>query len=340
MASEQPQRPEFKLTQGWATAEQQQVKARALRVVPVTSTGREIHLSVTPEGWRGLVIPLQHGEVANVPREFRSSSRGALRAEVAQFSTGSEATDALYVWCKDAKCNDAFTSFSVFVLDRAETDRGLGELLSESYAEFERLLGESESVDGSRLVGLVGELLVLLEGVQVGQEMVAYWAGPRGERHDFRNGKQAVEVKTSLRSELKANRVHISDWDQLEIPSGGSLHLHSIRLERVAAGALSVPKLLSEIRANLDLENLKVLDEHLSNFDRTVIDCSWEFSVKRRDTYHVVDGFPRLVPGMLAGGEAPGVSRVSYTLELDHAEPFRADWERLLTAFVGGSVDA
>jgi hypothetical protein len=278
--------------------------------------------------------------VISVPKEFRGSSRGALRAEVAQFSNDQESSNALHVWCADPKCNDAFTSFSVFLLDRAQDGTHLSMLLAESYAEFERLLGASDAIDYAGLTGLVGELLVLFDGVQNGPEMVKYWAGPRGERHDFRNGRSAIEVKCSLRAKLKAHRVHISDWDQLEIPNGGQLHLHSIRLERVAGGDWSVPSLLAAIRSHLNDESRTALDESLAKYSRALTDCVWEFSVKERATYRVIDGFPRLVPDMLIAGKALGVSGVSYTLDLDHAESFRSDWNRVLSGFLGGADDA
>ncbi|MGY0799617.1 PD-(D/E)XK motif protein [Lysobacter sp. A286] len=340
MANNGAERPELRLVRAWLAAERQAPKRGLLRVVPVDSEGRQVQLSVTPEGWRGLVMPIESGEVVNVPKEFRSSSRGALRAEVAQFSAGAKATDALHVWCRDPKCNDAFTAFSVFLLDRKVDEKKLEVILAESYAEFERLLGAAEVLDGPRLTGLVGELLVLLDGVRIEPDMVMHWAGPRGERHDFRKGKSAIEVKCSLRSELKANRVQISDWDQLESPEGGGLHLHSIRLEQVTNGDWSVPSLLDAIKSRLDSKGLAVLDELLAEYDQTLIDCTREFSVKERSTYHVIDGFPRLVPSMLLAGKAPGVSGVSYALDLDHAEPFSADWNKVLMRFFGEGTDA
>ena len=340
MANSGGDRPEARLLRAWLTAEQQAPKPGVLRVVPVASEGRQIQLSVTPEGWRGLILPIEKGETVSVPREFRASSRGALRAEVAQFSVGSDAIDALHVWCRDPKCNDAFTAFSVFVLDRKAEERRLEVVLAESYAEFERLLGIGEDIDSPRLTGLMGELLVLLDGVRTSSDMVLHWAGPRGERHDFRKGMSAIEVKCSLRSELKANRVRISDWDQLEVPAGGDLHLHVIRLEQVAQGDWSVPSLLDAIRAYLDGRGLAALDEALVKYDQSLIRCAREFSIKNRGTYRVADGFPRLVPSMLSAGTAPGVSGVSYELDLDHAAPFLVDWNKALMGFFGDAGNA
>lgn len=331
------ERPEAKLVRAWIAADRRVAEPGSLRVVPVDSAGRQVQLSVTPEGWRGLVLPIEPGEVVNVPKEFRQSSRGALRAEVAQFSTGLEVTDALHVWCRDSNCNDAFTAFAVFLLDRKADEKRLEVILSESYAEFVRLLGAGEDVDGPRLTGLIGELLVLLDGARISPDMVMYWAGPRGERHDFRRGASAIEVKCSLRSELKTNRVRISDWDQLEIPTGGELHLHAIRIEQVTGGDWSVPMLLDAIKSCLDKNGIAVLDELLAKHDQSLIRCARQFSIKERNTYHVADGFPRLVPGMLLAGKVPGVSEVTYALDLDHAEPFRADWNNTLIGFLGGA---
>jgi hypothetical protein len=339
MVTSWEERPESKLVRAWSAADRRVSEPGSLRVVPVDSVGREVQLSVTPEGWRGLVLPIEPGEVVNVPKEFRESSRGALRAEVAQFSIGMEATDALHVWCRDSNCNDAFTAFAVFLLDRKADEKRLEVLLSDSYAEFERLLGAGKDIDGPRLTGLMGELLVLLDGARISPDMIMHWAGPRGERHDFRKGAWAIEVKSSLRSELKANRVRVSDWDQLEIPTGGELHLHVIKLEQVADGEWSVSTLLDAIKSCLDKSGLAVLDELLAKHDQSLLSCAREFSIKERNTYHVTDGFPRLVPSMLMAGKSPGISAVSYALDLDHAEPFMVDWNKTLIGFFGG-VDA
>lgn len=340
MANDLVPRPELRLLQAWINAEQQESKPGALRVVPFASSGRDVHLSVTSEGWRGLVLPLCAGEVVSVPKAFRGGSAGALRAEVAQFSYGPDATDALHIWCRDPKCKDAFTSFSVFLLDRVRDERALGVLLTQAYAEFERLLGRADAVDRLGLTGLVGELLVLLEGVRTNPRMVMFWAGPRGERHDFRSGSTAIEVKSSLRSELAAHRVRISDWDQLEVPENGRLYLHSIRFEQVAGGDWSVPRLLRAIRFCLNGEGLAALEDLLAKYDSSLIRSSLEFSVKERSTYHVTDGFPKLVASMLSAGRPLGVSGVSYTLDLDHAEFFKVDWNSTLMSFFQGEADA
>src|SRR3546814_20946161 len=87
-------------------------------------------------------------------------------------------------------------------------------------------------------------------------------------------------------------------------------------------------------------KGLAVLEELLAKFDRTLINCSLEFSIKERSTYHVIDGFPRLVAAMLVAGKPLGLSGVSYTLDLDHAEPFRVDWNQALIGFYGGIPNA
>src|SRR3546814_17811815 len=112
---------------------------------------------------------------------------------------GAEATDALHIWCRDPRCNDAFTSFSVFLLDRAGDEQELGVLLAESHAEFERLLGATAAIDRPRLTGLLGEILVLLDGVPINPKMVMYWDGRWGTRPDFRIGQVATAVKCPLR---------------------------------------------------------------------------------------------------------------------------------------------
>lgn len=340
MSDDHSQRPELRLVGTWTMIGERPIRERELRVAPVEVSGREISLSLTPEGWRGVLIPLRDGEVVRIPPDFRHTSKSALRAEVAQYFTDCNAENALHIWCRDAACRDAFTSFSVFLLDRADSDTDLATLLVESYAEFQRLLGSSEAVDLARVIGLVGELLVLLDGLRTDKRFARYWAGPRGERHDFRRGVNALEVKCSLRSGIKAHRVRVSDWDQLEIPEGGSLHLHSVRLERVEGGDWSVPRLLAGVRSELNGEDLAEFDALISGIDDALTGCPTEFTIKERHTYRVADGFPRLVPGMLPGGTLLGVSGVSYTLDLDQAEPFRAAWPEVVQLLARDDSDA
>lgn len=334
MSTDAGGRTDADLSSRWAELAQQPQKTGSLRVVAVRRAHRPLQLTVTPEGWRGLLIPLGRGEVVSIPGEFRPGSSGVLRAEVAQFLSGESAVDALHVFCIESRCNDAFAAFAAFILERAWPDRDLATVLAEGHAEFKLLFMNASGVDRDRLTGLVGELLVLLDGVRLDPGFPRFWAGPRGERHDFRSGSQAIEVKCSLRSAAKAHKVRITDWDQLQAPDAGALFLFSLRLERVENGAFSVASLAKQITELADEPARTEFLATLSGKFASLAHSGEMFSLNERHSYRVIDGFPRLVPAMLANGKPPGVSAVSYELDLDHAAPFKTDWDAAIKALV------
>lgn len=324
------------LLQAWTIASQKAVRAQELRVAEIAASYRPVNASVLVDGRHGILIVIRPGERVKIPSAFRGDSPGALRAEIAQYSAGNGAENALHIWCVDFQCSEAFTSFCAILIDRLES-ADLSQLLDDCYREFQRLVGTKSIASRSKITGLLGELLVLRDAVSINAAAIDFWAGPRGERHDFRRSAIAVEVKATRRSESKTRRVRISDWDQLEIPEQGRLYLHWVQLEQCAGGEVAIPRLIADIRVLLDAPQGKVFDEFFENFEREIVNYPEEFAILARETYSVQPGFPRLVPRSLSSeAKLHGVSAVSYDLDLDQAAEYRSDWQAALFDLVGG----
>jgi hypothetical protein len=306
----------------WAMAGAAGVSGAALRSAPLSGFSREVAAIITPEGHKGIFIPLRPGETVDIPLGMKPNATGALKADIAQFSDEhGAAVNALSVLCRDISCEGAFISFAMRFLERVAGE-GLGALLDECHREFRRLIGELPAEGGNRFTGLLGELLLVRELTALDPAAFRFWAGPRGERHDFRNGNTAVEVKTGLRSESKSEKVTISDWDQLEAPEGGSLYLHVIRLERVDGGEITLGGLFQDIRGHLAGDILESFERTVAAYVRQDALLHQAYSIQRRQTYRIEEGFPRLVRKMLPADCLAGISGVSYDLDLSQASAF------------------
>lgn len=184
--------------------------------------------------------------------------------------------------------------------------------------EFRMLLVPRQSKVGHQeIVGLVGELLLLDELLEMDPDACGLWRGPLGERHDFRAGKLAMEVKTSGR--VGNEVMQVTSIDQLLEPIGGELCLARFTLEEAAGGQLSIGSLFSRVSG-------KVSDPLQLRDLLARIDCpdpqspewnSLSFDLEEMRTYRVADKFPRLVPhSLVAGGLPAGVDCLEYNVDL------------------------
>lgn len=309
-----------------------------IRAIDIHPSRRRVSGTITQDGFRGVLVFLLASERVNVTPLLRPSRGGALAAEIARYIDAGESDRALHVWCRDPRCEDAFAMFCELLVERLGTEP-VGATLARCYEEFRRLLSDDSEPAGNRIAGLVGELLLLRDAVHQSAGSIALWSGPRGERHDFRNGPVALEVKTTLRSESRATRVHITDIDQLEPPPDGLLFLHVVRLERVHGGDASIGSLVGEIGDALEEAHRAPFMDALSTAGILPPYDPATFSIMSRVSYRVDAGFPRLTPSRLALGQLdPGVSNVSYDLGLDAAEQFVVPTALALESLICGAA--
>src|SRR5690349_20424217 len=129
-----------RLARAWALASQKPVRGQQLRISAIEGVSRALNATLSHQGLRGILVPLQPGERLQIQRELRAGSTSALRAERSQFSSGAEVVDALHVWCVDRLCDDAFASFAATLIDRFDV-QPIGDALEACYAEFVKLIG-------------------------------------------------------------------------------------------------------------------------------------------------------------------------------------------------------
>jgi hypothetical protein len=183
----------------------------------------------------------------------------------------------------------------------------------------ELFLKNKNGLDAQKLSGLIGELLTLRDMVkECGHECLEAWQGFEGERHDFRKGGSALEVKVTT---TPGSIVSINGSTQLEAPNDGSLTLRFIRLENTPNGLIHLPGLLNEL-AGLGLSKT-TLEENILKLGAKpaeLQDTTRAFSQHESAYYEIREGFPRITPLSFHGNTLPkGVSGLKYKIDLSIA---------------------
>lgn len=311
------------LLDGWSLAAQRPAAHGMYRMAPIEEGALRLGAIITPEGDRGLLVGLAEGD-RGVPESLRPRPGAKLAAVVENLSAEGAKTRALVIWFSDGSLQEAFLGFCGALVERVAGGVPVLRALERCYLDFRRLLAGHKEVERSRIVGLVGELLVLAD-LSANDPMAAMsWVGPEGGRHDFRRGKVAIEVKTSLRQESQSFAVRIAAIDQLEPPEGGTLYLHAVKLEMGEGAAVSVSSLLGAIRASASPQAMARVEWLMESLNVPLDLEAPRFTVGARRTYEVRPDFPRLTNDKLVAGRLdPGLSHVSYELDLAHAEQWR-----------------
>lgn len=181
-------------------------------------------------------------------------------------------------------------------------------------------------------MGLFGELVVLRDLFLplLGKQAVVAWCGPLGRPKDFVLNGVGVEVKTV--SPGTGTMCRINNEHQLDGVDLLGVHLLHQTVDRGATGETLVD-LVDGLRSDPRL--LAVRDE----FEDRLLEAGWveedrrfheedRYSLIERTCYHVGEGFPRLLPE----GLAPGVSGVSYRIDLMVCRPHIVSEEDVLSA--------
>jgi hypothetical protein len=157
--------------------------------------------SVNAVGERGLLVRSNSDDRLQDTVDAVTVESGALRAEIYPYFAGGRSSKAIHIWCCIPELNDAFGSFCDSLISRIIAGGHIHAAFLDCLEDFRSLVaGTGDEGYGPGLVGLVGELIVLKELSERGTDAVAMWAYPSRDRHDFRNGNVAIEVKSSLRS--------------------------------------------------------------------------------------------------------------------------------------------
>lgn len=175
----------------------------------------------------------------------------------------------------------------------------------------------------SEVVGLYGELWQLREMIRFDPNAVSLWVGPHGARHDFYNGKTALEVKTTTQRVGRVITIH--GHEQLEKPTEGNLYLSVLRLEQLPAGGETAAELIENL-IDLGCDRLAILST-LAKQNMTwdaVVQCSdIHLRTVENRIYLIDQDFPRITSASFKGDAVPnGVLTLEYQVDLTAEPPF------------------
>ena len=139
------------------------------------------------------------------------------------------------------------------IVDQLKSGASFRHAVSEAVASLKDLLAGRAKLTEEKILGLLGELMVLnhtIDGLGESGAITA-WLGPLAEEHDFAFPQFDAEVKTT-KSE---SRVHVTGSEtQLEPEPGRPLYLISIQITRagLAEQGFTLPEVVRATRARLD----------------------------------------------------------------------------------------
>lgn len=279
----------------------------------VSADAGPVRFALGSRGEGRLLLPISGSE--RVPRIPETPT---LKISDEIYSFGSDSWRFLDLTCLAPELDGVFGEVADEIVKRIASGDGALKACVATLGEFRMLLVPKQSKVGKQeIIGLVGELLLLSELLELDPDACSLWRGPLGERHDFRAGKLSIEVKTSSRA---ANEVmHVTSIDQLLEPSGGELCLVRYTLEESSSGDISVGSIFSVLSGKVsDPMQLRNLLARLDCPDPRSDDWnSSSFNLEEIRSYSITDEFPRLVPkSLVTGGLPAGVGCVEYEVDL------------------------
>jgi hypothetical protein len=284
-----------------------------------------IRLALGDKDQSRLLVPIDMA--AQVPKDLETNG---LKLSTLKLTVKNKPVRFVDLICLEEKLDDVFKGLTEDVVRRVSAGSGPLSSIGDAISEFRRLVDRAKhgSVQMETVLGLLGELMFLKQILVLNPSSTSKWTGPTGARHDFVNGKLAVEIKTSVRAHEPVVEIHAID--QLEPSLGGELFLVHYIVEENPGGELSVPELVDEVSGKVkdsaDLQE-RLLKANYDSKDR----AQWEkyrFSMKQRGFYRVAGDFPRIVHSSFSqGSEASGVSHIRYRVNLNYAKDYIASEE-------------
>jgi hypothetical protein len=307
----------------WAVLETEMKGAESdvIRTVPTGTTVQAgpVTAGVDSAGWRHLIIPLLPGEAFAEDR----SGRG-----VQIWRVTVDGLTAASLVCLIPALNDVFERLALEVLQAAVAAPSPAKRAAEVLATWKELLAaasDSAILNDGRLVGLLGELLVLEELLNHDPlRRVSMWVGADGNQHDFVCGDRAVEVKATTIREGRV--VAISSIDQLDAAPARSLHLVVHRFEAAPLGSGEtltgvIQRLLALGVNSADLHRQLTLAGYSAMHDDNY--RGRPFQLMERRVYDAcAEGFPRIVRSSFGQDGLPaGTLRIRYSIDLTNQPP-------------------
>lgn len=295
------------------------LEVRTLQAGVMADAG-PVRFALGPKAEGRLLLPISNSErIPAIPET------PTLQIKEYKYTSSGGASRFLDLTCLARELDGVFGEVSDEIVRRIADGKSAIQACISALNEFRQLLvPRNSSVARSDIIGLVGELLLLDELLDMGADACQLWRGPIPERHDFRAGKLAAEVKTSGRS--ASNIMHVTSLDQLLEPAGGELCLVRFTVEEAKGGSLTVKSLASRISG-------KTSDPILFRDLLARVECTdpasdeWNthaFELEETSAYRVCDAFPRIIPpSLVTGGLPAGTGGLNYEVDLAAAQSWQ-----------------
>ncbi len=267
-------------------------------------------------GRRHILIPLGPGEAAKT----NTRGRGVQLARLTH-----DGISYLTVLCLLPELDPVFTQFGKELVESIELAPSPAREAADAFERWRELFSDStgSALGIEALIGLLGELMALLELLELGlPPSLEAWEGPLGRVHDFRTESHAIEVKTTLTREGRI--VQIANVDQLQPPPGADLILRHTRLDHDPAGFNLGDLVKAVLSSGADSDVLRALLLQLEvRPDR--LDAYKNHRFRKVETLHYnveAMAFPRIVRGSFSGGDLPpGTLHLRYAIDLTNEPP-------------------
>ncbi|NBB12535.1 PD-(D/E)XK motif protein [Pseudomonas sp. SLFW] len=193
--------------------------------------------------------------------------------------------------------------------------------------------GRNDELSFIERLGLLGELCVLswmVTECSVQPSLaVRGWRGPEADTNDIGVNNLRVEVKAQLSTQRKSLR--ISSLDQLG-GDGNNLFL-AVNCFSPSEDGVSLESLISSIISRLDIHSKGGVEFQrklvIAGYDPNAAYAKEKFKLEEMRIYHVIDGFPKLVPSNVP----IGVSKVKYEVECEAIRDFMVPSSELKAFF-------
>jgi hypothetical protein len=192
-------------------------------------------------------------------------------------------------------------------------------------------------------LGLFGELLLLRDAFVANlppSDAVACWTGPLGDEQDFGYRGNLLETKSVRITRDKSFTVNSAA--QLDTSSGNIMvAFQTISVsDRAPPHGVTLNALVHQIRSQLGTNAAAI-----SEFDMRLAGSNYfqdpeydrlHFMPASRRIFEVLDSFPRIETGDLR----PGLSKISYTVDVTRCLPFEIDAQTAVSRILKGTATA
>ena len=296
---------------------QQPTRSGSMKFLGKFAAG-SVLLAIDSDGLRHLLVPLPIGETA------KEDKKGAgIRVTHHTMIDRGVRANFVDIACRNSQLHNAFLYLACEVLQELSTiSAGVAEACTEAINHWRALLERERAsiFPREKTIGLIGELIQLINLIKINPSADLIWGGPEGHRHDFSNGILSLEVKTTTMRHGVS--VTINSIDQLEPLPGGQLYLSLISLEEINEGGITIESLVREIEGMTPFSHrilAKIRQygwEPVSQSDES----SLHFILRKITVFRVDHRFPRLIPSSVIGGLSPQITKIQYEINLTGSE--------------------